>query len=381
MQAQNPLTTTLTGPGVDRGGGRATHLFSPISFRSLTAKNRVMVAPMCQYSATDGVANAWHVQHISSRAVGGPGIVCIEATHVTAEGRITPYCLGLWNDTQRDALKPVVAGIEAQGAIPAIQLAHAGRKASTSQPWTGSQPVAPEDGGWQPIGASPIAMNPGGLVPREMTKDDIAQVVADFVASAKLALEAGFKIVEIHGAHGYLLHSFLSPRANQRTDEYGGSLANRARALVEVTAAVQEVWPDDLPVFVRLSCSDWVEGGLTIADTVEVSKTLKAMGVDLIDCSSGGVDADQHIPLSPGYQVPFARQIRAEADIPTGAVVLITSPEHSESILADGSADLIILARALLADPMWPMRAAKVLKADVSWPLQYERAASAFYPA
>ena len=365
-QAGQPATKTDANP----------YLFQPLTFRSVTSRNSVMLSPMCEYSAKDGVANDWHLVHLGARAIGGVGIVSTEATHVEERGRITHGCLGLWNDTQRDALAPIAAFVAQQGAIPAVQLAHAGRKASTDVPWRGGKPLTPEQGAWQPIGPSPLAFGPNYAVPREMTAEDIQTVLDAFAAAARRALQAGFRIIELHSAHGYLGHSFLSPISNKRTDRYGGGLENRARFLLEAVAAVRAEWPDHLPLFVRLSCADWVEGGLTIEDTVNIARMLKATGaVDLIDCSSGGVDPGQKMELYPGYQVPFAARIRREAGIATAAVGLIHSPDFAESILASGAADLIVLGRALMANPHWVLRAAKTLKADVDlWPPQYQRA-------
>ncbi len=364
-------------PAVAPARGRRTHLFSPVTFRSVTAKNRVMVSPMCQYSAPGGIANAWHSAHLAARAVGGAGIVCIEATHVERRGQITPWCLGIWTDEQRDALVPIVRFMEDQGAVPMIQLAHAGRKGSSRRPWEGGGPLPEGDpAAWTPIAPSAIPHDEGWRVPIEMDTGMIAEVQAAFAAAARRSREAGFRILEFHAAHGYLTHSFLSPVSNHRTDGYGGSLTNRARFLMEALDAVRAEWPEELPLFVRLSCTDWVPGGLTIEDTVEVSRMLKARGdVDLVDCSSGGVHPKQEIALRPGYQVPFAARIRREAQIATGAVGLIKEPDHAEAILADGSADLVILGRILLANPYWPLHAARALKAEVDWPRQYERAA------
>jgi 2,4-dienoyl-CoA reductase-like NADH-dependent reductase (Old Yellow Enzyme family) len=350
------------------------HLFRPITFRSVTIRNRIMVAPMCQYSAEGGVPNPWHFQHLAARAVGGAGIVFTEATHVTPEGRISPHCLGLWCDAQRDAFAPIAAFVEAQGAVPAIQIGHAGRKASTSRPWEGQRPIPPGDVGWQPIGPSPLPFADGYTTPTEMTASDIAEVTDAFVAAARRAREAGFRILELHGAHGYLLHSFLSPISNRRGDAYGGSLRNRARLHLELVEAVRGEWPDDLPLFVRLSCSEWVEGGLVVEDVVQVCRWLRESGgVDLIDCSSGGGSPDQRVPTHPGYQVPFAEAVRRRAGIATAAVGLISRPEHAEEILANGRADLVALARAMLTDPYWPLHAARTLKATIPWPKQYER--------
>jgi 2,4-dienoyl-CoA reductase-like NADH-dependent reductase (Old Yellow Enzyme family) len=355
--------------------GRDPHLFRPITFRGVTVKNRIMLSPLCEYSATDGMPNDWHMVHLGARATGGAGIVCTEATHVSAEGRITAKCLGLWNEAQRDGLARIVAFIESQGAVPAVQLAHAGRKASIHVPWQGSGPHAIADGGWEVIGPSALAFAPGHHVPRAMSLEDIARVTAEFVHSTKLAREAGFKIIDLHAAHGYLLHEFLSPLSNQRNDGYGGDLAGRARFLLEVVAAVRTEWPAELPLFVRLSCTDWVEGGLTMADAVEISRMLAATGqVDLMDCSTGGNDPRQKITPGPGYQVRFAETIRREAAIATGAVGMINTPDLAEEILANGRADLILMGRKLMAEPSWPLLAARALHSDQAWPVQYERA-------
>ncbi len=351
-------------------------LFEPISFRSVTARNRIAVAPMCQYSATDGAGSDWHIQNAGAKAAGGAGIMCIEATHVSAAGRITPGCLGLWNDAQQALAARLVGVIEMSGAVPAIQIAHAGRKAGTAFPWHGGKPLPADQGGWTPRGATAVPYYADGPAVDPLSEADLAGIAAQFAASTRRAREAGFKIVEIHAAHGYLLHSFLSPITNTRTGAYGGDLTGRMRLLMEVLAAVRSEWPDHLPLFVRLSCVDWVEGGLTIADTVEVAKRLKATGqVDLIDCSSGGLHTAQHIPsLHPGYQVPFAEAIRTQAGIPTGAVGLITTAELAEAVLGNGRADLILLARAILADPAWPLRAARQLGAKPPLAQQYHRA-------
>jgi 2,4-dienoyl-CoA reductase-like NADH-dependent reductase (Old Yellow Enzyme family) len=351
-------------------------LFQPISFRSVTARNRIAVSPMCQYSARDGLGDDWHVQHLGARAVGGAGIVFTEATHVSAIGRITPGCLGLYTPEHEAFLARLVRVIEMGGAVPAMQIAHAGRKASVSAPWLGSGPVAHADGGWTPWGPSATPFGAPNEVPHAMSVADIALVVGQFAATARMALAAGFKILEVHGAHGYLLHSFLSPITNTRNDEYGGDLAGRSRMLFEVVAAIRAEWPDDLPLFVRLSCSDWMEGGLTIEDSVALSRMLRATGqVDLIDCSSGGIAAvGPVIPsLHAGYQVPFAEAIRMQAGIATGAVGLITAPEHANEIVANDRADLVFIARAILADPTWPLQAAASLGTKVELPPQYQR--------
>ena len=351
------------------------HLFRPLALRAVTVRNRIMLSPMCQYSAADGVPNLWHMQHLGARAAGGAGIVCTEVTHVEARGRITPHCLGLWNDVQRDAFAPIAAFVAAQGAIPAIQLGHAGRKASVARPWDGGKPIAPGAGGWEAIG--PSALPFGAFpAPTAMNEDDIAAVLGAFRAAARRAREAGFKLIEVHGAHGYLLHEFLSPLSNARADRYGGTLENRARLLTETLDAIRAEWPSELPLALRLSCTDWVQGGFAPDDAVAVARLVAARGdVDFLDCSSGGSDPAQRIPVHPGYQVGFAERIRREAKIATAAVGLIHSPDMAEEILANGRADLVVLGRTLLGDPMWPLRAAKALKArNVKWPVQYERA-------
>jgi 2,4-dienoyl-CoA reductase-like NADH-dependent reductase (Old Yellow Enzyme family) len=353
---------------------RDPFLFRPMTFRSVTARNRIAVSPMCQYSAKDGVPDDWHLVHLGSRAVGGAGIVFAEATHVEARGRITPHCLGLWNETQRDAFARIASFVAAQGAVPAIQLGHAGRKAGCATPWQGSAPLPREEGGWDVIGPSPLPFAEGHPTPAELDGPAIEEVLASFARSTAYAREAGFKIVELHAAHGYLLHSFLSPLSNRRDDDYGGSFDNRIRLLMRTLDAMRRDWPAELPLFIRISASDWVEGGWDLAQSVELAKRLKARGdVDLVDCSSGGNDPRQQIPLHPGYQAPFADVIRREAGIPTGAVGLIHSPDMAELILASGQADLVFLGRTLLCDPYWPIQAAKKLRADVNWPVQYER--------
>lgn len=354
---------------------RNPHLFRPITFRSVTARNRIMLSPMCQYSATDGMPEEWHHVHLASRAVGGAGLVFTEATHVSPEGRITPNCLGLWNDDQRDAFKRTTAFIAEQGAVPALQLGHAGRKASTARPWDGAGSLGPETAdGWQVIGPSALPFA-DFQTPVAMDASEIRRVMDDFASAARRGREAGFKLIELHAAHGYLGHSFLSPLSNARNDGYGGSLENRARFLMESIAAVRREWPDDLPLFVRLSCTDWVEGGLTLNDTVEVSKWLLEGGdVDLVDCSSGGNDPRQQIPIHPGYQIPLAERIKRDAGIATAAVGLLHSPDFCEEVIANDRADLVVLGRTLLADPYWPLHAARTLRAEsIAWPIQYER--------
>jgi 2,4-dienoyl-CoA reductase-like NADH-dependent reductase (Old Yellow Enzyme family) len=352
-------------------------LFQPISFRSITARNRIVVSPMCQYSAHDGLGNDWHVQHLGARAAGGAGIVFTEATHVSAIGRITPNCLGLYNPEHEALLARLAAVITLCGAVPGIQLAHAGRKASSRIPWEGGKPILVEEGGWTPLAPSALPSVPGATVPHALSTVEIGSVIEQFAATARMARLAGFKIAEIHFAHGYLGHSFLSPVSNQRNDSYGGGLNGRIRFLVETIEAIRGEWPSELPLWVRLSCTDWVPGGLTIEDTVAVAQELAATGlVDLVDCSSGGVSHEQRIPsLHPGYQVPFADAIRNRTGIATGAVGMITEPTHAAEILANGRADVILLARAVLADPAWPIRAAKALGVQPEVPSQYLRAA------
>jgi 2,4-dienoyl-CoA reductase-like NADH-dependent reductase (Old Yellow Enzyme family) len=350
-------------------------LFQPISFRSVTARNRIVVAPMCQYSAQDGLGDDWHVQHLGARAMGGAGIVFTEATHVSAIGRITHHCLGLWNAQHQALLTRLAAIITRGGAVPGLQLAHAGRKASTTRTWEGSNPVAPHDGGWVPAAPSPIPFHPGATDPHALTTGEIAEIAGQFAATARMAREAGFKVAEIHAAHGYLLHSFLSPIANHRNDAYGGDLDGRSRFLHEAIDAVRTEWPADLPLFVRLSCVDYLPGGLTIDDTVALCRKLAARGdVDLIDCSSGGISPDVRIPTHPGYQVPFAEAVKHRAGIATGAVGLITEPTHAAEIVANERADLVLAARVVLADPAWPLRAAKALGVKPELPPPYWRA-------
>jgi 2,4-dienoyl-CoA reductase-like NADH-dependent reductase (Old Yellow Enzyme family) len=349
-------------------------LFSPLKIRETTFRNRVFVSPMCQYSATDGIANDWHLVNYGSRAVGGASLVIVEATGVCPEGRITPFCLGLWSDEQRDALKPIVDFIKRQGSIAGIQIAHAGRKASCDTPWNDSRYLTPAAGGWQTVAPSALAVTPQHAVPHALTLAEIDIIFEQFMAATRRALEAGFEMLELHCAHGYLLNSFLSPLSNQREDEYGGSLENRCRLALRLARAMREFWPQDKPMFVRISATDWVEGGWDLAQSVQLAKWMKEIGIDLIDCSSGGLILDAKIPVGPGYQTPFAAAIRTEANIATGAVGMITAPSQAEHILATGQADAVLLARELLRDPYWPLHAARELRADVEWPLQYARA-------
>jgi 2,4-dienoyl-CoA reductase-like NADH-dependent reductase (Old Yellow Enzyme family) len=360
--------------GTSQSGPR---LFEPLRLRSLLLRNRIMVAPMCQYSCIDGYATDWHLVHLGSRAVGGAALVMAEASAVEARGRISPHDAGIWEDGHIGAWAGVARFIISQGAVPAIQLAHAGRKASVHRPWNGGAPLRPDEGAWQTVSASAIPFADGWHTPDALSLDEIGGIVAAFEAAARRSLEAGFQVIEIHGAHGYLINQFLSPISNVRMDRYGGSFENRTRLLLEVVEATREVWPADLPLLVRLSCTEWVDGdgGWSGDDTVVISRLLSERGVDLIDCSTGGNVATAKIPMAPGYQVRFAEQVRREAGVPSGAVGLITNPELAEEIVANGRADAVLLARELLRDPYWPLHAAKALGADIDyWPAQYTRA-------
>jgi len=349
-------------------------LFSPLPLRSVTLRNRIAMSPMCQYSAVEGRATDWHLVHLGSRAVGGAALILAEATAVEARGRISPGDLGLWDDGQIEPLARIVRFVEGQGAVAGVQLAHAGRKASTRAPWEGGGVIAPGAGGWPVVGPSPIAFAPGSPTPEALDERELQAVARAFADAARRAREAGFRAVEIHAAHGYLLHQFLSPLSNQRTDGYGGPLRNRSRLLREVLAAVRAVWPEELPVLVRISATDWVPGGWDIGESVELCRELKELGVDLVDVSSGGTSPKAAVPAGPGYQTGFAERIRREAGIATGAVGLITSPEQAEHIVRSGQADLVLLARELLRDPYFALRAARALRAEGPWPRQYERA-------
>lgn len=350
-------------------------LFSPLQLRSLTLRNRIVVSPMCQYSSDGGFANDWHLVHLGAFAVGGAGLVLTEATAVVPEGRISPQDLGIWDDAHLPMLRRINDFIQAQGAASGIQLAHAGRKASTRRPWEGGGKVPPSEGGWEDVVApSDIPFADNYPQPHALTAEGIQRVIHGFRDAASRALAAGFQVVEVHAAHGYLLHEFLSPLANRRSDTYGGSFENRARLTLDVVRAVREVWPAELPLFVRLSGTDWVPGGWNIDETVQLARLLAAAGVDLVDCSSGGLAAGQQIPLAPGYQVPIARRVRQEAGIATGAVGLITTAAQAEQIVQSGDADVVLMARELLRQPRWPLHAARELAATVAWPPQYERA-------
>jgi len=351
-----------------------SRILSPIKIGSLEFKNRMVVSPMCQYSAMDGVPNDWHLVHLGSRAVGGAALVFTEATAVSPEGRISPADLGLWNDEQAKAFKRITNFIKSQGAIPGIQLAHAGRKASTKVPWTGEGMVPRSEGGWEVIAPTAMKFSDTYPQPREMTLDDMKAVVRQWGEAARRSLEAGFQALEIHMAHGYLLHQFLSPLSNHRKDASGGELHNRMRFPLEVAKAVRGAWPSHLPVFVRISATDWVEGGWDLPQSIELAKELKKVGADLIDCSTGGVAPGAKIPIAPGYQVKFAEEIRRQAGIMTGAIGLITSAAQAEEILAAGQADVVIMAREFLRDPYFPLHAAKTLGDDPRYPNQYLRA-------
>jgi 2,4-dienoyl-CoA reductase-like NADH-dependent reductase (Old Yellow Enzyme family) len=329
---------------------------------------------MCQYSCHDGLPTAWHLVHLGSRAVGGAGLVMTEATSVSPEGRISPGDTGLWSDAQAEAFRPIAAFISEHGAVPALQLAHAGRKASTAPPWDGGRPLAAGEAGWQTIAPSALPFTNGHPAPREMSRADIEAVTAQFSAAARRARLAGFEVVEIHMAHGYLMHQFLSPLSNRRADEYGGPIENRMRLPLAVVRAVREAWPSSLPVFARISATDWVEGGWDLGQSVALGQRLKEAGVDLIDCSSGGSSATALVPAGPSFQVPFAAELRARVQIPPGAVGFITSPAQAETIVATGQADAVLLGREFLRDPYWPMHAAQALGVTIDWPRQYERA-------
>ncbi|MEI7767797.1 MAG: NADH:flavin oxidoreductase/NADH oxidase [Phycisphaerae bacterium] len=351
-------------------------LFTPLKLRDLTIRNRIFLAPMCQYSAVAGVPTDWHLVHLGARASGGAGLVMVEATAVTPEGRISPADCGLWNDEQALAFQPITRFITSAGAVPAIQIAHAGRKAGTNAPWLGGKYVPPAEGGWQPVAPSALAFDGNSPVPRALTGAEIDTLVADFTAAARRALVAGFQVVELHAAHGYLLHQFLSPIANQRTDDYGGSLENRMRLPLRIARAVRELWPAAWPVFVRISATDWLEhtgGGWDLAQSIIFARELKTLGIDLIDTSSGGMSPAAKMTVAPGYQVHLASALRQHADIATGAVGLITDPHQAEAILTAHHADAILLGRELLRNPHWPLHAAATLGDTIAWPVQYER--------
>ena len=353
------------------------HLFRPLTLRGLTLKNRIVVSPMCQYSATEGLAEDWHLVHLGSRAVGGAGLVFTEATAVSREGRITPDCLGIWTDEHVEPLARIVRFLKSQGAATGIQLAHAGRKASTTAPWKGGKPIpAGEADAWTPVAPSAIPFTPAHAVPQQIDCAGIGKLRDEFRRAARRAVKAGFDSIEIHAAHGYLLHSFYSPLSNHRKDEYGGSLENRGRLVVQVATDLRAVVPDGMALFVRISSTDWVEGGWDLAQSIELAKKLREVGMDVIDCSSGGAVSDANVPVAPLYQVPFAEAIRRDAGIATAAVGMIREPAEAEGIIADGKADLVLMAREYLRSPYWPITAAKALGVQPKVPDQYGRAFS-----
>lgn len=353
-----------------------SHLFSPLTLGGVTFRNRIFVSPMCQYSSRDGLPTDWHLVHLGSRAVGGAGMVTVEATAVTPEGRISADDSGIWSDAHAEAFKPIARFIREQGAVPALQLAHAGRKASTDAPWRGGGPLGPEAGGWTPAAPSAVPFDAGYPTPRTLDAAGLDAVVNAFVAGAHRAREAGFQVIELHMAHGYLLHEFLSPLSNRRDDDYGGTLDNRLRLPLRVARAVREAWPAASPLLVRISATDWTDGGWDLEQSVQLCRRLKDIGVDLIDCSSGGLVATAKIAPGPGFQTPFAERIRREVGIPTAAVGMITAAVQAEHILCTGQADAVALARQLLRDPYWPLSAARELHVDIDWPRQYQRAKS-----
>ncbi len=356
------------------GAETAVRLFTPLRIRDIEFPNRIVVSPMCQYSCQDGFANDWHLVHLGSRAIGGAGLVIAEGTAVEPRGRISPWDLGIWKEEHVEPLARITGFLKDRGSVPGIQLAHAGRKASTDVPWRGGHTVPESEGGWQPVAPSPIPFSPESPAPAELTTSGIRAIVEAFATAAERSLRAGFEIIELHGAHGYLMHEFLSPLSNRRKDEYGGSLENRMRFATEVVKAVRQVWPARLPLFLRISASDWAEDGWTIEESVQLGRAVQLLGVDLIDCSSGGTLPRVNIPSDPGYQVPFAERIRRETGILTGAVGLITDPQQAEEIIREGSADLVLLAREFLREPYWPIKAAQELGVQISLAEQYRRA-------
>lgn len=349
-------------------------LFSPFRLRSLEMRNRIVVSPMCEYSAVDGFSNEWHLVHLGSRAVGGAGLIITEATAVSPEGRITPDDLGIWQEAHIPGLERITRFIRGHGAAAGIQLAHAGRKASRSSPWKGDLFLTPEQGGWTQMAPSAIPFKEEDPAPQALDEAGIQKVIADFARAATYAERAGFQVIELHAAHGYLLHEFLSPLSNHRTDAYGGSFENRTRLLREVAKGVREVWPQTNPLWVRISATDWQTGGWTPEESVRLAQLLRELGVDLLDCSSGGILPGIRIPVAPGYQVGFAEAVRTQTGLPTGTVGLITRAAQAEEILEQGKADVVLLARQLLRDPYFPLHAAKELGVDIQWPIQYERA-------
>ena len=348
-------------------------LFSSIKIRGVELKNRIAVSPMCQYSSHEGLPSDWHLVHLGSRAVGGAALVITEATAVSPEGRISPDDAGIWSAKHAEAYKRITSFIKEQNSVPAVQLAHAGRKASTFSPWKGTGAVPLKEGGWQTVAPSPLRFADNYPLPKEMDKQDIQKVIDQFKSAAERSIEAGFQIIELHMAHGYLIHEFLSPLSNLRNDEYGGSLENRCRLAIEIARNVRNVIPEEVPLLVRISSTDWAENGWDISQSVKLAEWLKDLGVDLIDCSSGGNIAKVSIPIGPGYQIPFSEEIRKKVNILTSGVGLITSPEQAENIIGTGQADLVVLAREMLRNPYWPLYASEKLKADIEWPRQYLR--------
>ncbi|MCF6266514.1 MAG: NADH:flavin oxidoreductase/NADH oxidase [Desulfuromusa sp.] len=351
-----------------------SQLFSPLKLRQLTIPNRIFVSPMCQYSSSDGKPDSWHFVHYGSRAVGGAGLVITEAVAITPEGRISPDDLGIWSDDHAEAFTSSIDFIKKQGSTTGIQLAHAGRKASVAAPWLGGKPVDFDKRGWQPLAPSPIPFGIGHQTPREATTEDLEIIIQQFAEATRRSLKAGFQVVELHAAHGYLLHQFLSPLSNQRNDEFGGSLENRMRFPLQVAKIVRENWPENLPVFIRISATDWVSGGWDLQQSIKFCRRLKALGIDLIDCSSGGLVPDAVVPAGPGFQVPLATEIKNILGMTTGTVGMITEPAQAEQIIATGLADAVLLGRELLRNPYWPLEAAQALGSKLSWPAQYERA-------
>ncbi len=349
-------------------------LFSSLDIRDIRLKNRLAVSPMCQYTSTEGFAEDWHLVHLGSRAIGGFGLIIQEATAVSAEGRITPGDMGIWNDLHKEKLKQIVKFIHEHGSVAGIQLAHAGRKASCAKPWEGGMHLSPANGGWQTLAPSALPFYPEDNAPLAMDEKGIKKVKEDFREASIRALDVGYKIIEVHAAHGYLLHEFLSPISNNRTDAYGGSFENRIRLLLEVVDSIRSVWPENLPLFVRVSSSDYVEGGWDTDQTVKLASILKDKEVDLMDCSSGGMVPDAKVPLGPGYQVPFAERVKKESGLRSGAVGMITGARQAEDILEQGKADLILLGRAALREPYFPLNAARELGINLDWPVQYKRA-------
>jgi 2,4-dienoyl-CoA reductase-like NADH-dependent reductase (Old Yellow Enzyme family) len=366
--------TTLHAPSVSQQSATNASLFEPLQIREIKFRNRILVSPMCQYSSVDGFANDWHLVHLGSRAVGGAAAVFVEATAVEAIGRISPGDMGLWSDQHIEPLARIARFVKQHRAVPGIQLAHAGRKASTDVPWHGGKPLDLEHDGWETVAPSALAFADGYAVPKDLTIDEIGRIVKAFADGAKRAFDAGFEIVELHNAHGYLAHEFLSPLSNKRTDRYGGSIENRMRFSLEIIDAVRAVWPERLPLFLRISATDWTEGGWTGDDSVALAQAAKQGGVDLIDCSSGGNVPKADIPLKPGYQVPFAAKIKKEAGLLTGAVGMITEAEQADAIIRGGEADVVLLAREFLRQPYWPLNAAKKLGVSTHVVDQYARA-------